>query len=52
MAIKTIVLMHGAFADCSFWAKVIPQLTKRRLKAIAVQNCSASWWTMLRLPTG
>ena len=38
MAIKTIVLVHGAFADGSCWAKVIPLLTKRGLEAIAVQN--------------
>ena len=38
MAIKTIVLVHGAFADGTCWAKVIPILTKRGLKAIAVQN--------------
>ena len=38
MAIGTIVLVHGAFADGSCWAKVIPLLTKRGLKAIAVQN--------------
>jgi pimeloyl-ACP methyl ester carboxylesterase len=38
MAIKTIVLVHGAFADGSCWAKVIPLLMKRGLKAIAVQN--------------
>jgi pimeloyl-ACP methyl ester carboxylesterase len=38
LAIKTIVLVHGAFADGSCWAKVIPLLTKRGLKAIAVQN--------------
>src|SRR5262245_15890740 len=38
MAIKTIVLVHGAFADGSCWAKVIPLLTARGLKAIAVQN--------------
>lgn len=36
--IKTIVLVHGAFADGSSWAKVIPLLTARGLKAIAVQN--------------
>jgi hypothetical protein len=29
MAIDTIVLVHGAFADGSCWAKVIPLLTKR-----------------------
>ncbi|MGE5148263.1 MAG: alpha/beta fold hydrolase [Candidatus Eiseniibacteriota bacterium] len=38
MAIETIVLVHGAFADGSCWAKVIPLLTKRGLTAIAVQN--------------
>jgi pimeloyl-ACP methyl ester carboxylesterase len=38
MAINTIVLVHGAFADGSCWAKVIPLLTKRGLRAIAVQN--------------
>lgn len=38
MAIKTIVLVHGAFADGSCWAKIIPLLTGRGLKAIAVQN--------------
>ncbi len=38
MAIGTVVLVHGAFADGSCWAKVIPLLTGRGLKAIAVQN--------------
>jgi pimeloyl-ACP methyl ester carboxylesterase len=38
MAIGTVVLVHGAFADGSCWEKVIPLLTKRGLKAIAVQN--------------
>ena len=38
MSIKTIVLVHGAFADGSCWTKVIPLLTKRGLKAVAVQN--------------
>jgi pimeloyl-ACP methyl ester carboxylesterase len=38
MAIGTVVLVHGAFADGSCWAKVIPLLAKRKLKAIAVQN--------------
>lgn len=38
MAINTVVLVHGAFADGSCWAKVIPVLTARGLKAIAVQN--------------
>jgi pimeloyl-ACP methyl ester carboxylesterase len=38
VAIGTVVLVHGAFADGSCWAKVIPLLTNRGLKAIAVQN--------------
>jgi pimeloyl-ACP methyl ester carboxylesterase len=38
MTIRTVVLVHGAFADGSCWAKVIPLLTSRGLKAIAVQN--------------
>jgi len=36
--IDKVVLVHGAFADGSCWAKVIPRLTKRGLTAIAVQN--------------
>jgi pimeloyl-ACP methyl ester carboxylesterase len=36
--IKTVVLVHGAFADGSRYAKVIPLLTAKGLKAIAVQN--------------
>jgi pimeloyl-ACP methyl ester carboxylesterase len=38
MSIGTVVLVHGAFADGSCWAKVIPLLTKRGLKVMAVQN--------------
>jgi pimeloyl-ACP methyl ester carboxylesterase len=38
VAISTVVLVHGAFADGSCWAKVIPLLAERGLKAIAVQN--------------
>ena len=36
--IKTVFLAHGAFADGSRYAKVIPLLTAKGLKAIAVQN--------------
>jgi pimeloyl-ACP methyl ester carboxylesterase len=36
--LKTVVLVHGAFADGSCYAKVIPLLTAKGLKAIAVQN--------------
>src|SRR5262252_4002970 len=36
--VKNIVLVHGAFADGSSWAKVIPILEKRRFHVVAVQN--------------
>jgi pimeloyl-ACP methyl ester carboxylesterase len=35
---KTVVLVHGAFADGSSWSKVIPLLEKAGLKVVAVQN--------------
>jgi pimeloyl-ACP methyl ester carboxylesterase len=35
---KTVVLVHGAFADGSSWQKVIPYLEKAGLKVVAVQN--------------
>jgi pimeloyl-ACP methyl ester carboxylesterase len=35
---KTVVLVHGAFADGSSWSKVIPLLEKKGLKVVAVQN--------------
>jgi pimeloyl-ACP methyl ester carboxylesterase len=35
---KTVVLVHGAFADGSSWNKVIPILQARGLEVIAVQN--------------
>lgn len=35
---KTVVLVHGAFADGSSWNKVIPILQKNGLKTISVQN--------------
>lgn len=35
---KTVILVHGAFADGSSWNKVIPILQKNGLKTIAVQN--------------
>jgi pimeloyl-ACP methyl ester carboxylesterase len=37
-AIKTVVLVHGAFADGSSYAKVIPLLEAKGLNVIAVQN--------------
>jgi len=37
-AAKTVVLVHGAFADGTSWQKVIPRLEKAGLKVIAVQN--------------
>jgi len=35
---KTVVFVHGAFADGSSWNKVIPLLQAKGLKTIAVQN--------------
>ena len=37
-AVKNIVLVHGAFADGTSWAKVIPILEKRGFHVVAVQN--------------
>jgi pimeloyl-ACP methyl ester carboxylesterase len=36
--VKNIVLVHGAFADGSCWAKVIPMLLAKGYNVIAVQN--------------
>jgi len=36
--VKNVVLVHGAFADGTSWAKVIPILEARGLHAVAVQN--------------
>ena len=36
--IKNVVLVHGAFADGSSWAKVIPLLEGKGLHVTAVQN--------------
>ena len=38
IAQKTVVLIHGAFADGSSWDKVIPLLQAKGLKVVAVQN--------------
>lgn len=35
---KTVVLIHGAFADGSSWSKVISRLRAKGIRAIAVQN--------------
>ncbi len=35
---KTVVLVHGAFADGSSWEKIIPFLQKQGLNVVAVQN--------------
>jgi pimeloyl-ACP methyl ester carboxylesterase len=35
---KTVVLVHGAFADGSSWNKVVPLLQAEGLKVVAVQN--------------
>ena len=36
--VKNIVLVHGAFADGTSWAKVIPILEERGFHVVAVQN--------------
>jgi pimeloyl-ACP methyl ester carboxylesterase len=36
--IKTIVLIHGAFADATSWSKVIPLLQADGYRVVAVQN--------------
>ena len=36
--VKNIILVHGAFADGSSWARIIPLLEAKGLKVIAVQN--------------
>ena len=38
VAAKTVVLVHGAFADGSSWQKVIPLLKKAGLTVVAVQH--------------
>ena len=35
---KTVVLVHGAFADSTSWEKVIPLLKKKGLNVVAVQS--------------
>src|SRR5215831_3800831 len=37
-SVKNIVLVHGAFADGTCWAKVIPILESRGFHVVAVQN--------------
>ncbi len=39
---KTIVLVHGAFADATSWSKVIPILLQKGFDVIAVQNPTTS----------
>ncbi len=38
LAQKNIVLVHGAWADGSSWAKIIPQLQAKGYHVVAVQN--------------
>src|SRR5499433_3629814 len=38
LTVKNIVLVHGAFADGTCWAKVIPILEARGFHVVAVQN--------------
>src|SRR5258706_6338157 len=36
--VRNVVLVHGAWADASSWAKVIPLLEKAGLNVVAEQN--------------
>ena len=36
--VKNVVLVHGAWADGSSWAKIIPLLEAKGLHVVAVQN--------------
>jgi pimeloyl-ACP methyl ester carboxylesterase len=38
VGVRNVVLVHGAWADGSSWAKVIPVLEEAGLNAVAVQN--------------
>lgn len=38
LPVRNVVLVHGAYADGSSWAKVIPLLRARGLRVTAVQN--------------
>jgi pimeloyl-ACP methyl ester carboxylesterase len=38
MAVKNVVLVHGAWADGSSWSKVIPLLQRKGLHVVAAQN--------------
>src|SRR5258706_8168011 len=40
--VRNVVLVHGAWADGSSWAKVIPLLEKAGLNVVAVQNTPSS----------
>ena len=41
-ASPSVVLVHGAFADGSDWAKVIPLLQAKGVNVVAVQNPPSS----------
>jgi pimeloyl-ACP methyl ester carboxylesterase len=42
-AVKTVVLVHGAWADGSSWARVVPLLEAAGLNVVAVQNPLSSF---------
>ena len=42
-AVKTVVLVHGAWADGSSWAEVVPLLEAAGLNVVAVQNPLSSF---------
>src|SRR5258706_12540408 len=41
--VRNVVLVHGAWADASSWAKVIPLLEKAGLNVVAVQKPPTSF---------
>jgi pimeloyl-ACP methyl ester carboxylesterase len=51
-SVHNVVLVHGAWADGSSWAKVIPLLEKAGLNAVAVQNPLAATKRAIALQDG
>src|SRR5260221_3675901 len=41
--VRNVVLVHGAWADASSWAKVIPLLEKAGLNVVAEQDSPSSF---------
>jgi hypothetical protein len=43
MAVRNVVLVHGAFADGSSWSKVIPLLLAKGYRVTSVAIPLTSW---------